>query len=86
MGWHRARFCEERGAHSDGKIAGQGGTLAGGARVQQPLQFHEPPDRLSLVKMIPAHQLDRCSLSKFGQKWTKMDKNMSKYVHLGTRH
>ena len=53
-------------------MAGKGGTRAGGARVQQPLQFHKPPDRLSLLKMIPAHRSDRGSLSKFGQKWTKI--------------
>ena len=23
VGWHRARFCEERGAHSDGENAGK---------------------------------------------------------------
>ena len=86
VGWHRARFCEERGAHSDGEIAGKGGKERGARAFNKPLQFHEPPDRMSLLKIIPAHQFDRGSLSKFGQKWTKICPNMSKYVHLGTRH
>ena len=42
LGWYRARFCEERGAHSDGEIAGNGGKRARDARVFEPLQFHEP--------------------------------------------
>ena len=33
VGWHRARFCEERGAQCIGKIAGQGGKRALEARV-----------------------------------------------------
>ena len=77
VGLHRARFCEELGANSIVEIAGEGGSSAARARIQVPLQFHEPPDRLSLLKIIPAHQFDRGGLSKFGQKWTKICPNMS---------
>ena len=72
VGWHRVRFCEELGAHRDGEIAGEGGKRARDSRVFEPLQFHEPPDRLSLLKIIPAHEFDRGGLSKFGQKYVQI--------------
>ena len=86
VGWHRARFCEELGAHRIGEIAGEGGKRARGARAQQPLQFHEPPDRLSLLKMIPAHQFDRGGLSKFGEIWGDFSPYLPISPHLGARH
>ena len=65
---------------ASGKIAGKGGKR--GARVQHPLQFHEPPDRLSLLKMIPAHQFHRGGLSKFGEIWGDISPNLPISPHL----
>ena len=47
--------------------------------------FHEPPDRLSLLKMIPAHQADRGGFSKFRKIWGKNSPYFPIFPQIETR-
>ena len=53
VGWHRARFCEERGAHSDGEIAGKGGKERGARAFNKPLQISRAARSIEPIKNDP---------------------------------